>query len=199
MIKNIVIIGGGWYGCYAALLLQDTQTVILIEKASNIFENASYYNQNRLHIGYHYVRSYKTRNLCKKGFFKFIDKFSSENIINKIDNNLYLISVNSIVDYETINSIYKYENYEYNIIKNTLFKTVNKNILQVNECVINSEKAKQFFINNLKCKKLFDKKIIKINSTNNIQQIIFDNNDIQDTDFIKDCTYNSLNLSSSSI
>jgi L-2-hydroxyglutarate oxidase LhgO len=83
MTLKIVIIGGGWYGCYSALLLQDKYDVILIEKNDDIFKESSYYNQNRLHLGYHYSRNFNTRNLCKNGFNKFFEIFEKHNIIDK--------------------------------------------------------------------------------------------------------------------
>jgi len=191
MIKNIIIIGTGWYGCYAAFLLQDLYNVTLIEKNSNIFDNSSYYNQNRLHLGYHYIRNHKTRVLCKLGFYKFIEKFNDTKIIDRIHKNLYLISDKSFIDYETIYAIYKYNNYNFDIIENNKFKNIHKNMLNVDECVINSTKAKDFFSNNLKCKILYNKKVISINN----QIITFNDNTCMTTDLIIDCTYNSLNLS----
>lgn len=192
---NIIIIGAGWYGCYAALLLQNRHNVTIIDKEKDIFEESSFYNQNRLHLGYHYCRSYKTRNLCKKGFVKFISKFKTENIFCQIKKNYYLISNNSSVDFETIFSIYKYENYNFDILENQDFKNINNNILNVNECVINSNKSKEFFKNNLICKKIFNKKVIAINYGND-PMIILDDDSIISCDLIIDCTLNSFNLSS---
>jgi L-2-hydroxyglutarate oxidase LhgO len=94
---NIIIIGSGWYGCYAALLLQKMHHITIIEKESDIFKHASFYNQNRLHLGYHYCRNYKTRKLCKKGFTKFLSTFN-ENMVSRIKKNYYLISNDSSVD-----------------------------------------------------------------------------------------------------
>ena len=47
--KNLVIIGGGWYGCHLALSLKEKGFKIkLFEKNKEIFSEASLYNQNRL-------------------------------------------------------------------------------------------------------------------------------------------------------
>ena len=105
---KIIIIGGGWYGCYSALLLQDKYEIILIEKNNDIFNESSYYNQNRLHLGYHYPRNYKTRNLCKNGYNKFLKKFEKLNIVNKINNNYYLISNESFISKWHKDSLYKF-------------------------------------------------------------------------------------------
>jgi len=192
---NIVIIGAGWYGCYAALLLQNLHNVTLIDKETDIFKNSSFYNQNRLHLGYHYCRNYNTRILCKNGFVKFMSMFKKENIVSQIKKNYYLISNKSSVDSKTIISIYKYENYHFDILKNEIFTNIDNNILNVDECIINSNKSKEFFTNNLTCKKIFNKKVITINSEND-SNVILDDNSIISGDLIIDCTLNSFNLSS---
>jgi len=68
MSKNIIIIGGGWYGLYSALLLQNNYNVIVVEKNSDIFDNSSNYNQNRLHLGYHYPRCFTPFNISNADY-----------------------------------------------------------------------------------------------------------------------------------
>lgn len=194
-IKTIIIIGAGWYGCYAALLLQQKYNVILIEKENDFFLKSSYYNQNRLHLGYHYCRDHKTRVLCKNGYDKFLSKFEKEQFVNKVEKNYYLISNNSLLDFETIFAIYKYQNYTFDVIQSTFFKNVNENIMHVNECMIDSKMVKKFFLENISCKKMFNTKVTLSNPRDD-PKIIFENNTIVDCDFIIDCTFNALNLSS---
>ena len=56
-----IIIGGGIFGCYAALYLAGQgRRVCLLEKEANLFQKASVVNQARLHGGYHYPRSVAT-------------------------------------------------------------------------------------------------------------------------------------------
>ena len=58
---DAVIIGGGLFGCYAALLLAGKgYSVALVEKESHLFQKASLVNQGRIHGGYHYPRSIET-------------------------------------------------------------------------------------------------------------------------------------------
>jgi L-2-hydroxyglutarate oxidase LhgO len=91
MTKNIIIIGGGWYGCHIASILKEYNfNITIIEKNNTIFDNSSYYNQNRLHLGYHYCRNYSTRQLCKKSYYLFINKYN--HLIDTIINNYYVIS-----------------------------------------------------------------------------------------------------------
>lgn len=56
-----VVIGGGIFGCYAALWLAGQGArVALLEKEAHLFRKASLVNQARLHGGYHYPRSLAT-------------------------------------------------------------------------------------------------------------------------------------------
>lgn len=58
---DFVVIGGGIFGCYAALYLaKKGARVALLEKESRLFQKASLVNQARLHGGYHYPRSIAT-------------------------------------------------------------------------------------------------------------------------------------------
>jgi hypothetical protein len=58
---DAVVIGGGLFGCYAALLLANKgQHVALLEKESKLLQKASLVNQGRIHGGYHYPRSVDT-------------------------------------------------------------------------------------------------------------------------------------------
>jgi hypothetical protein len=58
---DYVVIGGGIFGCYAALFLAEKGAkVALLEKEATLFQKASLVNQARLHSGYHYPRSIAT-------------------------------------------------------------------------------------------------------------------------------------------
>ena len=58
---DFTVIGGGIFGCYAAIYLaKNGASVLLIEKEKELFRKASVVNQARLHGGYHYPRSVAT-------------------------------------------------------------------------------------------------------------------------------------------
>lgn len=58
---DAVVLGGGIFGCYAALHLAGKGArVALLEKEARLFQKASLVNQARLHGGYHYPRSVAT-------------------------------------------------------------------------------------------------------------------------------------------
>lgn len=189
MIKNIIIIGSGWYGLYSALLLQNKYNVIILEKNSEIFENSSNYNQNRLHLGYHYPRSYNTRQMCLNGYNKFINKF--RDVIDFIDNNYYCVSKESLIDYETYKQIYNLAKYKHVEIKNNFINNIDGNIINTQEKIINSEKAKKYFNKNIKCEIKFNYFVKDIKQ---IDDKVVINDDLI-CDLLIDCTYNQLNLS----
>ena len=190
---KIIIIGSGWYGLHIYLFLKDLNkeyNLIVLEKNESIFEGSSNYNQNRLHLGYHYPRSYKTRKLCIEGYYKFISKYRE--VIDFIDYNYYLISNNSLIDYETYLSIFNGINYHHNIIKNTYFNNIDGNIINTKEKIINSVKSKEYF----KKKINFEDFKLNYNVTKILQKDnkVIINNDLV-CDLLIDCTYNKLNLS----
>jgi hypothetical protein len=199
MKKNITIIGGGWYGCYSAFLLQDIHNVTLIEKNEDIFtENSSRYNQNRLHLGYHYPRNYNTRKMCRENFNKFIELFKETDVISEVEKNYYGISDKSVMDYQTYKAIYMFENYNPTQLENIGFCNINNNILNVEEKFIDPLKVKQFFERKLTCRKIYNKKVEKCifeNRGSNVN-ILLDDGNVLYSDLVIDCTLNLLNLSS---
>jgi len=194
IMTNICILGTGWYGCHIASILKNKYNITIIEKNNDIFNNSSYYNQNRLHKGYHYCRDYNTRSLCNNNYNNFVNKYA--NVIDYIDNNYYLISNNSIIDYNTYTNIYNYEKFEFEEINNNLFSNIQNNIIKVNEHVINSDKAYKYFKDELKdINIIFNTKIISIIEQNNKVILTSEKNDIFNFDIVLDCTYNQLELS----
>lgn len=65
-----IIIGAGLYGLYSALYAgKKSQTVLVVEMDSAPFMRATYINQARVHMGYHYPRSLNTA-IKSAGYFK---------------------------------------------------------------------------------------------------------------------------------
>lgn len=61
MTKDKIIIGAGLYGLYSALFCaRQGDKVIVLEKDPGPFMRATYINQARVHMGYHYPRSLST-------------------------------------------------------------------------------------------------------------------------------------------
>ena len=61
MVKDKIIIGAGLYGLYSALFCAKRgDQIIVLEKDPASFMRATYINQARVHMGYHYPRSLST-------------------------------------------------------------------------------------------------------------------------------------------
>ena len=71
-----IIIGAGLYGLYAALFCAKRgQNVVVLEQEKAPFQRATYINQARVHMGYHYPRSLSTA-LKSAGYFKrFVEDY----------------------------------------------------------------------------------------------------------------------------
>lgn len=72
MMKDKIIIGAGLYGLYSALYCgKKNENILVIEKDDQAFKRATYINQARVHMGYHYPRSYSTAIKSANYFEKF--------------------------------------------------------------------------------------------------------------------------------
>jgi len=61
MEAEIVIVGGGFYGCCLALFLRSVcERIVLVERHADLLTEASQVNQARVHAGFHYPRSFVT-------------------------------------------------------------------------------------------------------------------------------------------
>jgi hypothetical protein len=142
-----------------------------------------------LHLGYHYPRSYKTRDICLKGYNKFINKYRE--LVDFIDNNYYCISNDSIIDFNTYKQIYNLPNYKHSFVENSFLNNIDGNIINTQEKIINSDRAKKYFKENVKSEIKFNYKVNKIIQKNNKVYV----NDELCCDLLFDCTYNQLGLS----
>ena len=75
---EVLIVGGGFYGCEIALKLSKIglSKILLVEKENELMKRASVNNQARVHNGYHYPRSIKTAQSSSKNYQKFINDYA---------------------------------------------------------------------------------------------------------------------------
>lgn len=138
------VIGGGWYGCFVADFLEkQNKPYVLIEKEKSIFTGASKFNQNRLHLGFHYPRSQRTRLECKKGFSWFVKTFPE--IISGVDRNYYAIHKNSFIDFGTYHTIFSAEGYDIKTVDCTFLQNV-EGIITVDEMYIDPVEASSLWM-----------------------------------------------------
>jgi glycine/D-amino acid oxidase-like deaminating enzyme len=88
---DVVIIGGGFYGCCIALYLHTFYAnILLIEREQDLLTRASLVNQARIHNGYHYPRSYLTALRSHINFPRFVLDF--QNCVDNSFTKLYAIA-----------------------------------------------------------------------------------------------------------
>jgi len=93
MTFDKIIIGAGLYGMYTALFCAGRgENVLVLEYDSSPFERATYINQARIHMGYHYPRSLSTAVTSRGYFDRFVEDFGF--CINKEFKKIYATSTN---------------------------------------------------------------------------------------------------------
>ncbi|MBK8557697.1 MAG: FAD-binding oxidoreductase [Lewinellaceae bacterium] len=135
---DAVVIGGGIFGCYAALYLaRKGMRVALLEKEARLFQKASLVNQARLHSGYHYPRSLATAALSDEhkerftrehrafvhfSFEKYyaIDRFGSftdaaqfERFCSKLGIRCDRVAEHPLFNFDRLEALYRTEEYSF--------------------------------------------------------------------------------------
>lgn len=98
---RVAVIGAGWYGCHiASVLIEAGADVRVYERSHDLFMGASAINQNRLHLGFHYPRSYSTRKQIIGGYSEFLDTYPG--LSSPIPQNIYAVAERkSLLDFKT--------------------------------------------------------------------------------------------------
>lgn len=146
LVKKVLIIGAGWYGCYLAKLLSMYNIRYkILETANEIFTGSSSRNQNRLHLGFHYPKSDSTIQECVEGYERFHQEFA-EMIIPNPDNNYY-IHRNSKVN--SADFLAKYVDFGIPFTQISTPAYINSDTLssaiQVDEKVVDYLRAREYF------------------------------------------------------
>lgn len=80
-----IIIGAGLYGLYSALLCgKRKQRILVLEYDDAAFKRATFINQARVHMGYHYPRSYSTA-IKSAGYFNRFNEDYGFCVLDKFD------------------------------------------------------------------------------------------------------------------
>lgn len=184
----ILIIGCGYLGCHTGRLLKEKGIEFhMIDKEDDFFCGSSSKNQNRLHLGFHYPRSYRTRQESKDGYHYFIKHYG--NLCKEIKNNIYVVSKTSLIDLQTYKNIFLYENIDFQDFDisdlNKYNLDFNPNLIEgcikCDEKLIDNISAKRYF------KNLLGSHLIPFNQDININK---------NYKYIINCTYGHLKFSS---
>ncbi len=184
--KKIAIIGAGWFGCYIAVdLMNCGYEVDIFEKEKKIFKGASGYNQNRLHQGFHYPRSYKTIKESQNGYKKFVKTFPK--LLKKIKKNLYVIADDkkNLIDFDIYKQILKSNKLKFQVEKKNYGLKKYSGIISCNEKLIDTKKAIDFFSDKIKNNIKFNFNVKKIIKKRN--SFFIDN--LHKYDFVINCSW----------
>jgi glycine/D-amino acid oxidase-like deaminating enzyme len=92
---NVAVIGCGVFGAMVSLRLADVGcSVTVFERLDGILGGASFNNQNRLHLGFHYPRDMDTAEQCIRGFERFRKAFEPS-ILGDFPNAYFIASEGS--------------------------------------------------------------------------------------------------------
>jgi hypothetical protein len=127
-MKKIAIIGSGFFGLGAALVLSKKYNIDLFENKKDILQGVSSSNQLRFHLGYHYPRSPETLREVQKNNKDFI-KFYSNNIFGKTKNYYGVSCKNSLTSYKKYIEFLKKNKLKYKKIKLNEIDSVQGTIL----------------------------------------------------------------------
>ena len=107
---KVAVVGAGFFGLSIGLILSKKHQVEVFEIKNSIMNGASFSNQFRFHLGYHYPRSQKTVNEINKSKNLFEDFYSNKVFGNTL--NYYLVPNDSMTNFK------KYKKF---LNKNNLF------------------------------------------------------------------------------
>ena len=198
--KSICIVGGGFYGCYIAKKIKENFKNINIEiyeKNRDLITGAGKNNQYRLHLGFHYPRSFETIKQTQEGSKIFINEFKS--FISKPKKNIYLIHKKSLINFTSYKNTFKKLKIHFKEmnLKNINFLKNSRNY----QGAINTKEQVILLDKLIPSLKKIVKKNCNINYKNEIKKInsktgeIFDQrNKIKKFDYIINTTYTNPNL-----
>ena len=148
-MKKIAIIGSGFFGVSAGLLLSKKNQIHIFEKENSILCGASRANQMRFHMGYHYPRSIKTSKEILKHYKDFINFYGS-NIFGNTKNYYAISKKNSKTSFSDYIKFLKKCDLSY---KNQGSEFFSKNLsgsIEANEKIINYFKFKKLISQKIK-------------------------------------------------
>jgi hypothetical protein len=194
-----IIIGAGLYGLYAALECgKKGQKVIVLEYDSAPFMRATYINQARVHMGYHYPRSFTTAKKSADYYDKFIEDYGF--CINEEFTKIYAISIN--FSWTNAKQFEKFCNDAAIPCKpiniNEYFKSeFTEGAYLSQECTYDAKVLKEYFLNEIakypSVEIQYETHIIAVEKTEKEYILKTNRNEALQTEFVLNATYASIN------
>lgn len=194
-----IIIGAGLYGLYAALFCAKRgEKVLVVEHDPEAFSRASYINQARVHMGYHYPRSYTTAKTSADYYDRFIEDYNF--CINNSFDKIYAIS-------KTFSWTNASQFKKFCSDTDILCKPINvdeyfkeefcEGAYLSKECSYDAQELKKYFLEELKhysnAQIRYNTYIIKTTKTTDLYRLYTNHNEELITGFVLNTTYASIN------
>jgi UDP-galactopyranose mutase len=199
MCWDKIIIGAGLYGLYAAeVCAKKGEKVLVLEWEKSPFKRATYINQARIHMGYHYPRSYSTAIKSANYFNRFVRDYDF--CIHSQFDQVYATGENfSWTNREQFKKFCKATEIpceEVNVEK-YFKKGVCDGAFLTKEYTYDAKILKDYFVDTLSqysnVKIKYDVRIKKIEKRALVYEIFLDNDEVFSTGFLVNATYGSTN------
>lgn len=201
MSRSVIILGAGIFGCELAINFDRVgYEVLLVEKNATILSAASRFNQNRVHLGFHYPRSSETALQAIRSFDQFTSKYSKA-IRNGNDSYYCISSEASKVSFDEYLKFCDSLNLKYELVEsNSLYgylnpEKVSSQILRTNEKVFDVEIIRKQLLRELS----YSNVTIKFNSyierilKGEVNYVELANGKTYEAEIIINCTYSDIN------
>jgi len=194
-----IIVGAGLYGLYAALFCaKKGETVVVFEHDPESFSRGSYINQARVHMGYHYPRSYTTAKKSADYYDRFVDDYNFS--IHKEFDKIYAISK----QFSWTNAI---QFKKFCVDADILCKPINveeffkkefcEGAYLSKECTYDAQSLKEYFLKELQkfqnVKILYNTHITKVEKKDGFYILTTNQSDFCMSEFVLNTTYASIN------
>ena len=199
MIYDKIILGAGLYGLYSALFCgKRGEKVLVLEYDSAPFKRATYINQARVHMGYHYPRSYSTAIKSAHYFERFMKDYSFC-VLTEFDQ-VYATSANfSWTSAEQFMKFSKAANIRCDDVNPSKYfnDRMCDGAFLTTEYTYDANILKEYFLSELakypNVEIKYNAKIKNIKQTQTHFEISLENGDNYSTDFLLNATYASCN------
>lgn len=194
-----IIIGAGIYGLYSALYCgKKNENILVLEKDMEAFKRATYINQARVHMGYHYPRSYSTA-VKSAGYFERFSKDFKFSIVSEFDQ-IYGISNDfSWTNAKQFKKFCKDTNIFYEEVPcEKYFKPkMCDGAFVTHEYAYDAQILKEYFLEEIEkysnIQIRYNSNITKIDLTDDYYEIRLDTNETFQTEFLLNCAYAGTN------
>jgi glycine/D-amino acid oxidase-like deaminating enzyme len=197
--RSVAVIGCGVFGSMIAIKLAEIgMNVTVFEKQKDLLSGASYNNQNRLHLGFHYPRDIETAKQCIRGFKRFREEFEGC-IFSNFKNTYFIASEGSLVTPEEYTSFCNNLDLDYELISLESFKPMVRGVdmgVECGEVVYDCHLLKKLVHEKLSKRKIklkFESQVTNIERQGDGYSLTINNDKLNTFDEVINCTYADVN------